>query len=89
MTSSLIIKSFTSMLKLIYAIIFGLIGSIVGGLIATGSIIASLGIFWLLVFGDDPWPQWTDFFIAGPFQLIVFLCVWVVFIFFGVVTEED
>jgi hypothetical protein len=28
-----------------------------------------LGILWLYVFGDDPWPAWTDYVLGGAIVL--------------------
>jgi len=46
-------------LRVIYAIILGLAGSLFGCLIAIGIAIFSFGVSYLMIFGDDPWPDWT------------------------------
>lgn len=54
--------------------------SIVGGaivgyclfLLAAGAI---LGILWLYVFGDDPWPAWSDY-VVGSILLIGGAAAW-------------
>ena len=57
--------------------------AIVGGAIAAYTTVllvggALLGVLWLWVFGDDPWPRWvtTSFDILLP---VVGLFLWVIF----------
>lgn len=43
-----------------YALLFGLPGFFIAGLITLMIFGASLGILWLFVFGDNPWPPVTE-----------------------------
>jgi len=48
------------------ALLIAIIGGAVLGyallLVVAGGI---LGVLWLYVFGDDPWPAWTDYVLGG------------------------
>lgn len=65
------------------ALLIALVGGAVLGylmLLAIGGGI--LGFLWLYVFGDDPWPMWTDYvlgaaIIAGGFACWAF-CGWLI-----------
>jgi lysylphosphatidylglycerol synthetase-like protein (DUF2156 family) len=61
-------------IKLLYTIIFGLVGSVVAfaGLAAT--LIFAIGIFWYVLFGDDPWPEWTEVALFG-LPVVMFIVV--------------
>ncbi|HVH38264.1 MAG TPA: hypothetical protein VM757_06725 [Sphingomicrobium sp.] len=44
----------------------GLAISVIGGAVIAYAMLlvvggAVLGIFWLYVFGDDPWPEWSNY----------------------------
>jgi hypothetical protein len=42
-------------------LLFGIAAALcVGFLVAAGTIVFGAGMFWLFVFGDDPWPSWSD-----------------------------
>ena len=62
-------------LGLLLAIIGGAIGAMATVVAVGGGL---LGILWLYVFGDDPWPRWAEGFlnIAIP---IVGLLLWAIF----------
>ena len=58
------------------------IGGMVAGVItAVGILIVGTAIFWLYLFGDDPWPSWAEralvatAYVAGAavFALVLFL----------------
>ena len=60
-----------------------LLAAIIGGaIVAYGLVLifggALLGILWLFVFGDDPWPAWVELFL-GPAIVIAGLMLWAVF----------
>ena len=40
-------------------------GGVVGFFVWLGLMGAILGIAWLYVFGDDPWPGWSDYVLGG------------------------
>ena len=48
------------------ALLIAIVGGAVLGyallLVVAGGI---LGVLWLYVFGDDPWPAWTDYVLGG------------------------
>lgn len=68
--------------RFLYAILFGIPGLFMSGLISLFIFGASLGILWLFVFGDDPWPSSTDTVLVFMLVLI-FLLSWVGIIFIG------
>ncbi len=49
-------------LALLIAIIGGAFLGYVLLLVVAGGV---LGVLWLYVFGDDPWPAWTDYVLGG------------------------
>lgn len=68
--------------RFIYAILLGIPGFFIAGLISLFVFGASMGVLWLFVFGDDPWPSSTD--VVLVFTLIViFLLSWAGIIFGG------
>ena len=34
----------------------GLCGFVIGAIVAAGVVVGGAGIFWIFVFGDNPWP---------------------------------
>ena len=46
--------------RYLYAIIFGVPGALISIITAVvaGGVVG--GFFWIFVFGDDPWPPWTE-----------------------------
>lgn len=65
-----------------YAILFGLLGLVVAFIAAMATVALFAGIFWLFIYGDNPWPNWSDYFL-GSVALIVFLSVWLLAIYAG------
>ena len=59
-------------LRFLYAIVFSLIASIIGFVASIFSMIFTMGMFWLLIFGDSPWPEWTNL-IYNLLPTIVFI----------------
>lgn len=49
-------------LALLIAIIGGAVLGYVMLLLVAGGV---LGVLWLYVFGDDPWPAWSDYVLGG------------------------
>jgi hypothetical protein len=35
-------------------------GAVGGAIVAAGVIVIGASVFWLFVFGDDPWPSWAE-----------------------------
>ena len=55
------------------ALLIAIVGGAVLGyflfLLVAGAV---LGVFWLYVFGDDPWPEWSDIVVGGA--IVVGFC---------------
>lgn len=68
--------------RYLYAIFFGLPGFFVSGIIALFLFGASMGFFWLFVFGDDPWPASTET-ILPILLVLIFLLLWLGTILLG------
>ena len=59
-------------LALLLAIVGGAIGAYFVTLFTAGAL---LGILWLYVFGDDPWPAWTNY-VLGTAIIAAGLFLW-------------
>lgn len=59
-------------LALLLAIVGGAIAAYFATIFFAG---AMLGILWLYVFGDDPWPSWTET-VLGPAIVVAGLLFW-------------
>jgi hypothetical protein len=70
--------------KYIYALLFGIPGLFVAGIVSILVFGAFTGILWMFVFGDNPWPDYIEWLVAIVFVLTV-LSVWVVSIALGYV----
>jgi len=70
-------------LKLIYILIYAIYGFLAGMILSLVFVAVTAGIFWLFIFGDNPWPAWSQ-----TAMLIVFYTTLVATIaggiFFGV-----
>lgn len=65
-----------------YALLFGLPGFFIAGITTLALFGASMGVLWLFVFGDNPWPTgWES--ALSILLVIVFLVVWVGLILAG------
>jgi hypothetical protein len=62
--------------RYLYALLFGLPGFFISGIITLAIFGASLGILWLFVFGDNSWPTGTETALSISL-VIVFLGLWV------------
>ena len=68
--------------RLLYAILFGVPGFLISGIFTLFILGASMGVLWLFIFGDDPWPSSVD--IVLPIILVlIFVLLWVGLIAFG------
>ena len=76
----------------IYALLFGMPGLFVAGIIAIILFGGLAGILWLYVFGDVPWPAYVEQLTSVVFILVV-LGIWIAFISLGYVVgrrlEDD
>jgi hypothetical protein len=78
--------------RYVYALLFGLTGLFVAGIVSIFGFAALAGILWLYVFGDNPWPAYIEPILAAFFVGTV-LFGWLVFIvlgfFIGMRLEKD
>lgn len=68
--------------RYLYALLFGLPGFFVAGMIALLVFGASMGILWLFVFGDNPWPAGIETTVL-ILLVVTFLILWVAAIVAG------
>lgn len=68
--------------RYLYSLLFGLPGLFVAGIISILLFGAVAGIFWIFIFGDNPWPPAAQMVISILF-VIVFLALWIGFILLG------
>ncbi len=68
--------------RYLYALLFGIPGLFIAGLIGIFGFAALTGILWLYVFGDNPWPAYVEPVLAVLFLLVV-LALWTIFIILG------
>ena len=62
--------------RYLYALLFGLPGFFVSGILSLFLFGASLGALWIFVFGDDPWPASIETILPIVFGL-AFLLLWI------------
>ena len=78
--------------RYIYSLLFAIPGFFLAGIMSFFALGAILGILWLFVFGDNPWPASPDTILAILFGL-TFLIVWITLIRIGYATgmklEQD
>jgi hypothetical protein len=68
--------------RYLYALLFGIPGFFVSGIVSMLVFGGVIGILWLFVFGDDPWPVSPD----GVLSIILvgtFLALWIVCVLAG------
>ena len=68
--------------RYLYALLFGIPGLFVSGVIALFVFGALMGVLWLFVFGDNPWPLSTDK-VLPTLLVLVFLLLWIASIMTG------
>jgi hypothetical protein len=68
--------------RYLYSLLFGIPGLFVAGIISIVVFAAFAGMLWLYVFGDNPWPAYTETITSALFVL-VFLMLWIVSIGIG------
>jgi hypothetical protein len=71
----------------IYALLFGIPGLFVAGIIAIILFGGLAGFLWLYVFGDNPWPSYVEQLTSSLFVLFV-LVAWIAFILLGYVVGK-
>ena len=61
--------------KILYLLLYGIPGLIIA-LLAAVLMAGSLGGgFWIFLFGDNPWPKWTEYLLIGC-AIAVFIVIW-------------
>ncbi len=68
--------------RYLYALLFGLPGLIAAGILSVFGFAALTGLLWLFVFGDNPWPVYSEWILSIFFVLTV-LVLWMIFIVLG------
>ena len=68
--------------RYLYSLLFGIPGLFVAGVISVFAFGALAGALWLFVFGDHPWPAFSERFVSALFVLVV-LTLWLGFILLG------
>jgi hypothetical protein len=68
--------------RTLYALLFGVPGFFLAGIITLVVFGASVGFLWLFVFGDNPWPDSTETLLTALI-LVTFLVLWLGIIFVG------
>jgi hypothetical protein len=68
--------------RYLYALLFGIPGFFVSGMIALFVFGGAIGILWIYVFGDNPWPVSTDT-VLSALLVLVFLSLWIASIAVG------
>lgn len=68
--------------RYLYALLFGIPGLFVSGIISLFLFGAVVGVLWLFVFGDNPWPLVSDK-VLSILLVLVFLLLWITSIVAG------
>jgi hypothetical protein len=68
--------------RYLYTLLFGIPGFFIAGIISLFMFGASLGVLWLFVFGDNPWPVPTDK-VLSILLVLTFLILWIALIVLG------
>lgn len=73
--------------RYIYALLFGIPGLFIAGIISIFAFGAFMGVLWLFMFGDNPWPAFSETIVSVLFVLVL-LTLWMVFIVLGYVVGK-
>jgi len=68
--------------RYVYALLFGIPGFFIAGIITLFVSGALFGVFWLFIFGDNPWPASIET-IASILIVFIFSALWIGAIMFG------
>ena len=74
--------------RYLYALLFGLPGLFIAGLISVLIFAAVTGLLWIYVLGDDPWPGYVEPVLASLFVLTV-LTLWLASLVIGYVVGKN
>ena len=81
-TARLYNKVYSMKKRYLYALLFGLPGLFIAGIISIFVFAGLTGILWLYVFGDNPWPSYTEAVLSSLFVVSV-LIIWFVSLALG------
>ncbi len=70
--------------RYLYSLLFGIPGFFVSGMISLFVFGGLIGILWIYVFGDNPWPFPTET-VLSILLVLVFLILWITSIIIGYV----
>lgn len=73
--------------RYLYLLLFGIPGLFIAGIISVLLFSAFTGLLWLYVFGDNPWPSYTEIILSTLFVLSV-LMIWVATIVLGYIVGK-
>ena len=73
--------------RYLYVLLFGIPGLFVAGILSVLLFGAFTGLLWLYVFGDNPWPSYTEIVLSLLFVLSV-LTIWGVTIVLGYIVGK-
>lgn len=65
--------------RYIYVLLFALPALLVAALIALALFGAAAGALWIFVYGDNPWPKWTETALPAAFA-VAFMVLWLAFL---------
>lgn len=73
--------------RYLYALLFGIPGLFIAGLLSILLFGVLAGILWLYIFGDNPWPSSTET-VMSIFFVLTVLAIWVVTIILGYIVGK-
>lgn len=73
--------------RYLYSLLFGIPGLFIAGIISILVFGGLMGILWIFVFGDNPWPPFVETIISIVFVLVA-LTLWIGFIILGYVVGK-
>lgn len=73
--------------RYLYSLLFGIPGLFVAGIISILVFGGLMGILWIFVFGDNPWPPFAETIVSILFVLVA-LILWLGFLGLGYITGK-
>jgi hypothetical protein len=74
--------------RYLYPLLFGIPGLFVAGIMSIAIFGGLMGILWIYIFGDDPWPPYVEIIVSILFVLVA-LVLWVGFLILGYFIGKD
>lgn len=68
--------------RYLYSLLFGIPGLFIAGIISIVIFGGLMGILWIYLFGDNPWPAYIEIIVSSLFVLLT-LSLWVGFMILG------